>query len=127
MSQGKVKWFNESKGYGFIESEEGEDVFVHFSEIQSEGFKTLKEGQEVEFEKTQGKKVRKPPTLFPNKPRVFKDPAEPPPPPGFLCLLIARNSLKKFGKIEPVVVQRGRQMRWALNPSARINGFSRQR
>ena len=56
MSQGKVKWFNESKGYGFIESEEGEDVFVHFSEIQSEGFKTLKEGQEVEFEKTQGKK-----------------------------------------------------------------------
>ena len=56
MPQGKVKWFNESKGYGFIESEEGEDVFVHFSEIQSEGFKTLKEGQEVEFEKTQGKK-----------------------------------------------------------------------
>ena len=56
MSQGKVKWFNESKGYGFIESEEGEDVFVHFSEIQAEGFKTLKEGQEVEFEKTQGKK-----------------------------------------------------------------------
>jgi len=56
MSLGKVKWFNESKGYGFIESEEGEDVFVHFSEIQSEGFKTLKEDQEVEFEKTQGKK-----------------------------------------------------------------------
>ena len=56
MPLGKVKWFNESKGYGFIESEEGEDVFVHFSEIQSEGFKTLKEGQEVEFEKTQGKK-----------------------------------------------------------------------
>lgn len=56
MPVGKVKWFNESKGYGFIESEEGEDVFVHFSEIQSEGFKTLKEGQAVEFEKTQGKK-----------------------------------------------------------------------
>lgn len=56
MSLGKVKWFNESKGYGFIESEDGEDVFVHFSEIQSEGFKTLKEGQEVEFEKTQGNK-----------------------------------------------------------------------
>jgi CspA family cold shock protein len=56
MPVGKVKWFNESKGYGFIESEEGEDVFVHFSEIQAEGFKTLKEGQEVEFEKTQGKK-----------------------------------------------------------------------
>jgi len=56
MSLGKVKWFNESKGYGFIESEDGEDVFVHFSEIQSEGFKTLKEGQEVEFEKTEGQK-----------------------------------------------------------------------
>ena len=56
MSQGKVKWFNESKGYGFIESDEGEDYFVHFSEIQGEGFKTLKEGQEVEFEKTMGKK-----------------------------------------------------------------------
>jgi CspA family cold shock protein len=56
MSQGKVKWFNESKGYGFIESEDGEDVFVHFSEIQSDGFKTLKEGQAVEFEKTDGKK-----------------------------------------------------------------------
>lgn len=66
MSQGKVKWFNESKGYGFIESEEGEDVFVHFSEIQSEGFKTLKEGQEVEFEKTQGKKGPQARTLFPN-------------------------------------------------------------
>jgi CspA family cold shock protein len=56
MSVGKVKWFNESKGYGFIQSEEGDDVFVHFSEIQTEGFKTLKEGQEVEFERTMGKK-----------------------------------------------------------------------
>jgi len=56
MSVGKVKWFNESKGYGFIQSEEGDDVFVHFSEIQTEGFKTLKEGQEVEFEKTMGQK-----------------------------------------------------------------------
>jgi len=56
MSQGKVKWFNDSKGYGFIESDEGDDVFVHFSAIQSEGFKTLQEGQLVEFEKTDGKK-----------------------------------------------------------------------
>jgi CspA family cold shock protein len=56
MSVGRVKWFNESKGYGFIESENGEDCFVHFSEIQGEGFKTLKEGQEVEFEQTMGKK-----------------------------------------------------------------------
>jgi len=56
MAVGKVKWFNESKGYGFIESEEGEDLFVHFSEIQTEGFKTLNEGQTVEFEKSMGQK-----------------------------------------------------------------------
>jgi len=56
MSVGKVKWFNESKGYGFIESENGQDLFVHFSEIQGDGFKTLHEGQDVEFEETQGQK-----------------------------------------------------------------------
>jgi len=56
MAEGKVKWFNDSKGYGFIESSDGEDCFVHFSEIQGEGFKTLKEGQEVEFEKSMGQK-----------------------------------------------------------------------
>jgi CspA family cold shock protein len=56
MAQGKVKWFNESKGYGFIESDDGEDCFVHFSEIQGDGFKTLNEGQAVEFEKTMGQK-----------------------------------------------------------------------
>lgn len=56
MTVGTVKWFNESKGYGFIESEDGEDCFVHFSEIQSEGFKTLNEGQNVEFEKSMGQK-----------------------------------------------------------------------
>lgn len=48
--QGSVKWFNPNKGYGFIEKEDGEDVFVHFSAIQEEGFKTLDEGQQVEFE-----------------------------------------------------------------------------
>ncbi len=52
--QGKVKWFNPDKGYGFIETEEGGDVFVHFSAIQSDGFKTLEEGQEVEFEVVDG-------------------------------------------------------------------------
>ncbi len=52
--QGKVKWFNPEKGYGFIEVEEGKDVFVHYSEIQEEGFKTLEEGQEVEFEIVEG-------------------------------------------------------------------------
>ena len=56
MAAGKVKWFNDSKGYGFIESEDGEDCFVHFSAIQGDGFKTLREGQEVEFEKTMGQK-----------------------------------------------------------------------
>ena len=53
---GTVKWFNGSKGYGFIEREEGEDVFVHFSAIQGEGFRNLEEGQRVEFEVEQGEK-----------------------------------------------------------------------
>ena len=54
MNSGKVKWFNAEKGFGFIESSEGQDVFVHFSAIQSEGFKTLEEGQEVTFEIVEG-------------------------------------------------------------------------
>ena len=53
---GTVKWFNESKGFGFIEQESGPDVFVHFSAISGSGFKTLFEGQKVEFEITQGEK-----------------------------------------------------------------------
>lgn len=52
--QGKVKWFNAEKGYGFIESEEGGDVFVHFSAIQEDGFKSLEEGQAVEFDIVEG-------------------------------------------------------------------------
>ena len=54
--KGKVKWFNEKKGYGFITMEDGKDVFVHFSAIQGEGFKSLQEGDGVECEVTQGPK-----------------------------------------------------------------------
>lgn len=56
MSEGTVKWFNEQKGFGFIEDSEGGDVFVHYSAIKSSGFKTLAEGQRVSFEVTKGKK-----------------------------------------------------------------------
>ncbi|MEA1977139.1 MAG: cold shock domain-containing protein [Chloroflexota bacterium] len=54
--QGTVKWFNDGKGYGFIEREEGDDVFVHHTSIQGEGFKSLQEGQQVEFTVEQGEK-----------------------------------------------------------------------
>ena len=56
MPQGTVKWFNPEKGYGFIRRDDGEDVFVHYSAIAGEGFRSLEEGQRVEFEVTDGKK-----------------------------------------------------------------------
>lgn len=56
MTQGTVKWFNGEKGYGFITQDQGEDVFVHYSEIQGDGFRSLNEGDRVEFEVAQGKK-----------------------------------------------------------------------
>ena len=56
MAKGKVKWFSNQKGYGFVTSEDGKDVFVHFSAITGEGYKSLAEGDEVEFEVTQGPK-----------------------------------------------------------------------
>lgn len=56
MAKGTVKWFNNGKGYGFIAPEEGEDLFVHFSSIQAEGYRSLKEGQKVSFEVAKGAK-----------------------------------------------------------------------
>ena len=56
MATGTVKWFNEEKGFGFITQEQGEDVFVHFSTIQGEGFRTLAEGERLEFDVTRGPK-----------------------------------------------------------------------
>lgn len=56
METGTVKWFNSSKGYGFISREEGDDLFVHFKEIQGDGYKSLDEGDKVEFEVTDGRK-----------------------------------------------------------------------
>ena len=56
METGKVKWFNDAKGYGFIETSEGKDIFVHFSAIEKDGFKTLAEGQQVTFDVVDGAK-----------------------------------------------------------------------
>ncbi len=56
MAQGTVKWFNDAKGFGFIQQDDGPDVFVHFSAIEGNGFKSLAEGDRVEFEVTQGQK-----------------------------------------------------------------------
>ena len=56
MAKGKVKWFNDAKGFGFLEQENGEDVFCHFSAITGDGFKSLQEGDEVEFDVTNGPK-----------------------------------------------------------------------
>lgn len=56
MAEGSVKWFNEAKGFGFIEQDNGPDLFVHFSQIQGDGFKTLSEGERVRFDVTQGQK-----------------------------------------------------------------------
>ena len=68
MPTGRVKWFNAGKGYGFLEQDGGEDVFVHFSAIESEGFKTLTAGQEVNFEIVQGAKGKQAANVTAKKP-----------------------------------------------------------
>ena len=69
MTQGTVKWFNAEKGYGFISRTDGPDVFVHYSEIDGYGFRSLEENQHVEFEVAQGPKGPRPPTSAPPEPR----------------------------------------------------------
>ncbi len=66
MATGTVKWFNDSKGFGFIQREDGPDVFVHFSAIAGDGFRSLQEGQSVEFEVTQGPKGPQAANVKPN-------------------------------------------------------------
>lgn len=68
MAKGKVKWFNNQKGYGFIATDAGADVFVHFSAIQGDGYKTLEEGQDVEFEIQQGPKGQQAVNVMKSKP-----------------------------------------------------------
>ncbi len=63
MEQGTVKWFNDAKGFGFISRQNGEDVFVHFSAIQSSGFRSLQEGQAVQFTVTKGRRASRPRTF----------------------------------------------------------------
>ena len=75
MAQGNVKWFNDQKGFGFISQEDGPDVFVHYSAIQSQGFKSLEEGQAVEFEVTDGPKG---PQASHVRPVLFITAADPP-------------------------------------------------
>jgi cold shock protein len=65
VAEGTVKWFNNDKGYGFISQSDGEDVFVHFSAIQGEGYKSLQEGQAVSFEVTQGPKGKQASNVVP--------------------------------------------------------------
>ena len=65
MEQGKVKWFNAEKGFGFIEREDGDDVFVHFSGIATDGYKTLEEGQKVEFDITEGQRGKQATNVVP--------------------------------------------------------------
>ena len=92
MAVGTVKWFNADKGYGFIAPESGEDLFVHFSAIQSAGYRSLDEGQAVEFDVTSGPKGPRPPTCgrWSASSQHQHQPARPAVPGGRLCAWIGQ-------------------------------------
>ena len=95
MAEGTVKWFNPEKGYGFISQNDGEDLFVHFSEIKMDGFKTLDEGQAVSFDVTTGQngKLRQATWCVSNPPLFLKQDAESP------CVYCARACLSNEVKL----------------------------
>src|SRR3989344_4539980 len=117
MAKGKVKWFNGSKGYGFITPEEGSDVFVHFSAIQGDGFKSLDEGQEVEFEIVNGPKGQKAEQVVKMRPHATQRKPGGTPPRAFLFMesLSSRHPAKSVAssfRIQRLMTPRYASVSW---------------